>query len=288
MMKYNYEFRLNGDEIVSIKRWNLFSSENVEQRRMCLRGFDDWSDIFSCKTFISNNRIIFYNEKFSPAKEEEWFRYKKLCNIAAISRIANCLDVDLSNLPLSSTYDWRRSYLVHWNNHPIVFDRVELRESRFNQRTYIILNLNNLFIFSEDSLNNKYDRYVGLMRRKNTFPKLGKEHKFILYPLIFSNFCEDSWYCANPPLGFADGKHSEGRFYNMGEYSDKDKVLSSINLENKYENVSIINSFDTITDEPTYTQLHEDDLSRGIRVHIHDTRFFPRILDLSDFNVLLT
>lgn len=286
MMKYNYEFRLNGNEIVSIKRWNLFSSENINPIQIVnSRNFEDWSDIFSCKVFMSNNRIIFYNEKFSPVTEEEWFRYKKLNNIAAISRIANCLDLSLSSAYKS---DWENSYLVYWNNHPIVFDRLELRESRFNQRTYIVLNLNNLFIFSEDSSDNKYDRYVGLMGRKNTFPKLGKDHKFILYPLTFSNFCEDSWYCANPPLGFTDGKHSEGKFYNMGEYCEPRKVLSSVNLENNYENVSIINSFDTITDESTHTQLYTDDLSRGIRVHIHDTGYFPRILDLSDFNILLT
>lgn len=285
MMKYSYEFRLNGNDIVSIKRWNLFSSENVDPNQFTFKDFDEWSDIFSCKVFMSNNRIIFYNEKFSPLSEEEWFRYKKLNNISAISRVANCLDLNIK--PSVYKSDWENSYLVSWNNRPIVFDRLELRESRFNQRTYIVLNLNNLFIFSEDSTNNKYDRYVGLMRRENTFPKLDKNHKFIFYPLTFSNFCEDSWYCANPPLGFADGKSSEGKFYNMGNFCEFGKVLSSVNLQNNYENVSIINSFDTITDESTYTQLYTDDLSRGIRVHIHDTRYFPRILDLSDFNILL-
>ena len=83
MMKYSYEFTFDDNGSISIRRWNLFKTEQLEIWKF-LSVCDDWSDIFYCRVFLSKRRVIIYNEKFFPSEEDNWFRYEKQNNLFAL------------------------------------------------------------------------------------------------------------------------------------------------------------------------------------------------------------
>ena len=82
-MKYSYEFTFDDNGSISIRRWNLFKTEQLEIWKF-LSVCDDWSDIFYCRVFLSKRRVIIYNEKFFPSEEDNWLRYEKQNNLFSL------------------------------------------------------------------------------------------------------------------------------------------------------------------------------------------------------------
>ena len=297
MMKYSYEFTFDDNGSISIRRWNLFKTEQLEIWKF-LSLCDDWSDIFYCRVFLSKRRVIIYNEKFFPSEEDNWFRYEKQNNLFALYYIGKRLGDYVNRLAddfLKISYNqWKEgSYIYKLDNNPILFDRMEIRQSRINERTYLVLSTDHLFAHPI-----KYSHFKNYKAQKFSGESLlgfdlNNKYNFIFYPLVFTNFCEDSWICANPPLGFSDNEYREGKFYNRAAFSNPSDNIPeySYKVKNAYEYVHIINSLDIMHDEVnSLSGLHDNSLERGIKVHIHNTEHFPAIDDdnIKEFNVLLS